>query len=50
MSTRLLIYTGELIKRDISPRRAAEIAIVTAVTDDRTVQKAISDIVDTVLP
>ncbi|MDP6375935.1 MAG: CbbQ/NirQ/NorQ/GpvN family protein [Pseudomonadales bacterium] len=50
VSTRLLIYTGELVKRDISPRRAAEIAIVTAVTDDRTVQQAIADIVDTVLP
>ena len=50
VSTRLLIYTGELIKRGIAPRRAAEIAIVTAVTDDRTVQAAIADIVDTVLP
>jgi nitric oxide reductase NorQ protein len=50
VSTRLLIYTGALIRRDISPRRAADIAIVNAVSDDPTVQDAISDIVDAVLP
>lgn len=50
VSTRLLIYTGELIGRGIDPRRAAEIAIVFAVSDDATVQEAIADIVDTVLP
>lgn len=50
VSTRLLVYTGELIGRGIDPRRAAEIAIVNAVSDDATVQEAISDIVDAVLP
>ncbi|MEQ8858521.1 MAG: CbbQ/NirQ/NorQ/GpvN family protein [Pseudomonadales bacterium] len=50
VSTRLLVYTGELIGRGISPRRAAEIAVVHAVSDDATVQAAIADIVDTVLP
>ncbi len=50
VSTRLLIYTAELVNKGIEPRRAAEIAIVTAVSDDRIVQKAIADIVDTVLP
>jgi len=50
VSTRLLIYTGALIRRDISPRRAADIAIVNAVSDDPTVQDAIGDIIDTVLP
>lgn len=50
VSTRLLIYTAELINKGIDPRRAAEIAIVAAVSDDRIVQKAIADIVDTVLP
>jgi nitric oxide reductase NorQ protein len=50
VSTRLLVYTGELIGRGIEPRRAAEIAVVHAVSDDSTVQAAISDIVDTVLP
>ncbi|MEQ8482733.1 MAG: CbbQ/NirQ/NorQ/GpvN family protein [Pseudomonadales bacterium] len=50
VSTRLLIYTGELIGRGIEPRRAAEIAVVHAVSDDAMVQQAIADIVDTVLP
>ena len=50
VSTRLLIYTAELVNKGIEPRRAAQIAIVTAVSDDRIVQKAIADIVDTVLP
>ncbi len=50
VSTRLLIYTGALIRQDIAPRRAADIAIVNAVSDDPTVQAAIGDIVDAVLP
>jgi nitric oxide reductase NorQ protein len=50
VSTRLLVYTGELIGRGIAPRRAAEIAVVQAVSDDATVQQAVADIVDTVLP
>ncbi|MDA1073783.1 MAG: CbbQ/NirQ/NorQ/GpvN family protein [Proteobacteria bacterium] len=50
VSTRLLIYTGELVKNGITPRRAAEIAIVYAVSDDRTVQQAIAEIVDAILP
>ncbi|MFU8814024.1 MAG: CbbQ/NirQ/NorQ/GpvN family protein [Pseudomonadales bacterium] len=50
VSTRLLVYAGELIGRGITPRRAADIAIVHAVSDDATVQQAVSDIVDAVLP
>lgn len=50
VSTRLLVYTGELVGHGIEPRRAAEIAIVHAVSDDATVQEAIADIVDAVLP
>ena len=50
VSTRLLIYTGQLISRGIEPRRAADIAIVGAVSDDATVQEAIADIADAVLP
>ena len=50
VSTRLLIYTGELIKRGIEPRRAAETAIVTAISDDPQVQEAVRDIIDVVLP
>ena len=50
VSTRLLIYAGELIRRGIDPRRAAEIAIVQTVSDDANVQKAVADIVDVILP
>ncbi|XOV83260.1 MAG: CbbQ/NirQ/NorQ/GpvN family protein [bacterium] len=50
VSTRLLIYTGDLISAGIDPRRAAQVAIVTAISDDRTVQQAVADIVDVILP
>ena len=50
VSTRLLIYTGSLVGKGVEPRRAADIAIVNAVSDDPTVQQAIADIVDIVLP
>lgn len=50
VSTRLLIYTANLITGGIEPRRAAASAIVTAIADDRTVQGAVADIVDAVLP
>jgi len=45
-----LIYTGELIAGGIAPRRAAEAAIVSAISDDANVQQAVADIVDVVLP
>jgi len=50
VSTRLLIYAGSLMQQGISPRRAAEIGIVSAVSDDEAVQQAIADIVDVILP
>jgi nitric oxide reductase NorQ protein len=50
VSTRLLIYTGNLISAGIEPRRAAQVAIVTAISDDATVQQAVADIVDVILP
>jgi nitric oxide reductase NorQ protein len=50
VSTRLLIYTADLMNAGIEPRRAAEVAIITAISDDRTVQQAVADIVDVILP
>ena len=50
VSTRLLIYAGELIAGGIDPRRAAQVGIVTAISDDATVQAAVADIVDVILP
>lgn len=50
VSTRLLIYAADLITAGIPARRAAEVAIITAISDDATVQAAVSDIVDVILP
>jgi nitric oxide reductase NorQ protein len=50
VSTRLLIYAGQLMSRGIAPRRACELAIVSAVSDDTVVQNAVAGIVDVVLP
>ncbi|MFK7914832.1 MAG: CbbQ/NirQ/NorQ/GpvN family protein [Pseudomonadales bacterium] len=50
VSTRLLIYTANLIRGGIAPRRAAQSAVVSAISDDSIVQAAVADIVDAVLP
>ena len=50
VSTRLLIYTGELIAAGIAPRRAATASIISAISDDASVQEAVADIVDVILP
>jgi nitric oxide reductase NorQ protein len=50
VSTRLLIYAAQLTARGIEPRRACEVAIARAVTDDAEVQQAIGAIVDVILP
>lgn len=50
VSTRLLIYAANLMTADIDPRRAADVAIITAISDDRVVQQAVADIVDVILP
>ncbi|MEE9279243.1 MAG: CbbQ/NirQ/NorQ/GpvN family protein [Myxococcota bacterium] len=50
VSTRLLIYAGKLIVEGIEPRRACDVAIARAVTDDPEVKQAIDEIVDVLLP
>ena len=50
VSTRLLIYAGQLIARGIAPRRACATAITQAVTDMPDVQLAIAEIADVILP
>ncbi len=50
VSTRLLIYAGQLMASGIDARRAADVGIITAISDDATVQQAVADIVDTILP
>ncbi len=44
-STRLLIYAGKLIAQGIAPRRACQVAVNWAVTDDASVQKSIEEII-----
>ncbi len=43
-STRLLIYAGKLIKAGIAPRRACQVAVNWAVTDDHSVQRSIEEV------
>ena len=50
VSTRLLVYTAQLVVSGVTARRACEAAITRAVTDDAEVQQAIADIVDVILP
>ncbi len=44
VSTRLLIYAGKLISRGVAPRRACDVAISDALTDDPSVQRSIREI------
>ena len=48
VSTRLLIYAGSLMQRGISARRACQVAIVWALTDDREVQRSIEEVVSSI--
>jgi len=50
VSTRLLIYTAQLVVGGIPARRACDAAISRAVTDDAQVQEAVAAIVDVILP
>ncbi|MBI4297323.1 MAG: CbbQ/NirQ/NorQ/GpvN family protein [Chloroflexi bacterium] len=50
VSTRLLIYAGELIRQGIAPRRACEVAVVWALTDDSEVQKSVEEVVSAIFP
>ncbi len=50
ISTRLLVYAGQLIFRGVNPIRACDAAISRAVSDDIEVQRAIREVVSTVFP
>ena len=47
-STRLLIYAGKLISQGIKPRRACQVAINWAVTDDISIQQSISELISSI--
>jgi nitric oxide reductase NorQ protein len=48
VSTRLLIYAGKLIAGGIAPRRACQVAVVWALTDDLEVQRSIEEVVTSI--
>ncbi len=47
-STRLLIYAGLLIAEGIAARRACQVAVVWALTDERDVQRSIEEVVSSI--
>ena len=47
-STRLLIYTGKLIRKGIAPRVACQSGIVWALTDDPEVQRTLEEVVTSI--
>lgn len=50
VSTRLLIYAGQLIVQGIEPRRAGEVAVAQAVTDDSEVIGGIQEVITSIFP
>ncbi|MDQ3634797.1 MAG: CbbQ/NirQ/NorQ/GpvN family protein [Acidobacteriota bacterium] len=49
VSTRLLIYAAQLIAKGISPVDAAEVTMVSPITDDKELQRSIREIVTTII-
>ena len=47
-STRVLIYAGKLMARDISPRRACHVAVVWGITDEPEVQRSVEEVVSSI--
>ena len=45
VGTRLLIYAGKLIAKGIAPRRACQVAVTWALTDDQQVQRSVDEVV-----
>jgi nitric oxide reductase NorQ protein len=48
VSTRLLIYAGQLIKQGITPRRACQVAVVWAISDEAGMQQSIKEVVSSI--
>ena len=48
VSTRLLIYAGKLINQGVSPRTACQVAVVSALTDDKDIQRSLEEVVSTI--
>ncbi|HUI26585.1 MAG TPA: CbbQ/NirQ/NorQ/GpvN family protein [Candidatus Kryptonia bacterium] len=50
VSTRLLIYAAQLIKKGVSPRRACGVAVSKSLTDDQESQHAIEELAAAIFP
>ncbi|KPK88042.1 MAG: AAA family ATPase [Deltaproteobacteria bacterium SM23_61] len=50
VSTRLLIYAGQLMVQGVTPRRACEVAVAQAVTDDSDVGRGIVEVIRAIFP
>lgn len=50
VSTRLLVYAGQLMAKGVRPIRACDVAISRAVSDEPDVQQAIDEVVSTIFP
>jgi nitric oxide reductase NorQ protein len=48
VSTRLLVYAGKLVAQGIAPRRACQVSITWALTDDLEVQRSIEEVVTSI--
>jgi nitric oxide reductase NorQ protein len=48
VSTRLLIYAGKLTEKGIAARRACQVAVVWALSDDPEVQRSIEEVVSSI--
>ena len=47
-STRLLIYAGKLMAQGVSARRACQVAVVWALTDDQEIQRSVEEVVSSI--
>jgi nitric oxide reductase NorQ protein len=48
VSTRLLVYAGRLMANGVAPRRACQVAVTWALTDDLEVQRSIEEVVTSI--
>jgi nitric oxide reductase NorQ protein len=50
VGTRLLVHAGRLVAGGVAPRRACDVAIARALTEDADVHRAIAEVCDVLLP
>jgi nitric oxide reductase NorQ protein len=50
VSTRLLVYAGQLVARGLSPRRACTVAVTNSLTDDAEMTRSVGELVNALFP